>query len=126
MTTKSRQRPDGKSARRADRRALLIEVLPGVLEGQNGTTGQTFIVTRFATLDATVLARIMPDIVYAPLLGRGFDILDVATLLVRLGYRGQLLAVTAPLPNPAAVIAEIRSQCKTLDIGLFDVGQSTA
>ena len=103
----------------ADKRLLMIEVAPSAMATMKKINNYAFIFTRFATLDASTIARIMPDIVLAPLLGKGFDIMDVAAHLVSLGYSGPLRAVTGQLPNPAAVLAELRANCVGLEIDLL-------
>lgn len=72
-------------------------------------------------LDISLIERIRPDLVLAPLLGEGFDILDVAQSLSRVGFSGRLIAVSPTLPNPRGVLAELRGHCKgfTVEIRQF-------
>lgn len=81
---------------------------------------------RLSALTAAAMAAIRPDLVLAPLLDPGFDILDVAGRLAVFGYRGRLRAVAGPLPNPAAVVAEVRGHCGQLDFGLIVLAEGQA
>ena len=72
----------------------------------------------FRDLTATLLARHRPDEVVAPLLAPSFDILDVAKRLESFGFRGRLKALTSPLPDAAAVAAEVRSYCPLIEFTL--------
>lgn len=63
-----------------------------------------------------------PNIVIAPLLAPVFDALDVITVLTRLGFQGQLLAVSAALPDAAAVLRELRADCTGFRLDILQVG----
>lgn len=63
-----------------------------------------------------------PRIVVAPLLAPGFDILDVISALVRLRFQGQLLAVSATLPDVGAVLRELRVACGDFRLDILQVG----
>lgn len=63
-----------------------------------------------------------PQIVVAPLLAPGFDILDVIAALVRLRFQGQLLAVCAALPDVGAVLGELRGDCIGFRLDILQVG----
>lgn len=101
-----------------ERRWLIVDLGPAML-ARLPDAGAALVLTRFAMLDATLMARVMPDLVIAPLFGSGFDILDLAQRLVMLGYRGPLRALTAALPDPDAVAREVRGHCKGIDFGLI-------
>lgn len=64
----------------------------------------------------------VPQIVVAPLLAPGFDILDVIAALVRLRFQGQLLAVSAALPDVGAVLSELRGDCAGFRLDILQVG----
>lgn len=100
-------------------RCLAVEVGPAMLARLTGQAGPALVLTRYVTLDASLLARVMPDLVIAPLFGPGFDILDLAQRLMVLGYRGPLRALTRPLPDPGAVIGEVRGHCRGIDFDLI-------
>lgn len=108
----------GEARGEAARRCLVVELGPAML-ARMPDPGAALVLARFATIDATLMARVMPDLVLAPLFGSGFDILDLAQRLVMLGYRGPLRALTAALPDPDAVAREVRGHCKGIDFGLI-------
>lgn len=61
---------------------------------------------------------INPEVVFSPILARGFDCIDLAQVLSSIGYPGRYRAIAAALPDPDIVKREIRSMCPGLD---FDV-----
>ncbi|MFN3642252.1 MAG: hypothetical protein ACK4TB_04925 [Gemmobacter sp.] len=71
--------------------------------------GWSVVVTRFALVDARLIARVMPDLVLFPLFGEGFDALQVVERLVTIGYRGRLCCITQPLPAPEVVLRELEA-----------------
>lgn len=73
-----------------------------------------------AAVDAAFLARHAPQVIVAPLFTAGFDLLDFAAGLVRLGYAGSLRALSPPLPNPGLVRRELRAAAPGLDIDFYD------
>ncbi|MFZ5751263.1 MAG: hypothetical protein ACOY5U_09370 [Pseudomonadota bacterium] len=77
---------------------------------------------RIGQIDGRLLERLQPDLVLAPLLGEGFDILDVAQALTAAGYAGRLLAICPKLPNPRGVQAELRGHCKGFSVELLQLG----
>ncbi|OYX43262.1 MAG: hypothetical protein B7Z02_09665 [Rhodobacterales bacterium 32-67-9] len=100
---------------------LAVEVPPALLEPVRKAMGGSCIVARYETLNLHFLAQVMPDTILAPLLGPGFDILDLVDRLGRIGFGGALRALTPPLPAPDAVIAEVRSHAAGLDFDLIVV-----
>jgi len=72
----------------------------------------------FNGISIELLEIISPAIVLSPLLARGFDCIDLAQMLVSVGFRGQYRAIAENLPNPDIIRREIRILCPTLD---FDV-----
>lgn len=110
--------PDGGAQAIATTRWLVVDLGPTLL-ARMPDPGAALVLTRFATLDATLLARVMPDLVLAPLFGPGFDILDLAQRLTLLGYRGPLRALASALPDPEAVAREVRGHCLGIDFALI-------
>lgn len=78
-----------------------------------------------ADLSARLLDRLRPDIVISPLFGPGFDAIDVALALERLGFSGQFRAVTPDLPQPSLVRREIASLAPGLDFDILVLDAST-
>lgn len=75
----------------------------------------------FTDLSFELLDRVKPRVVLSPLLAREFDCIDLAQLLFALGFDGRYRVLSAEIPNPHIVKAEIRSQCPGLD---FEILQS--
>lgn len=97
------------------RRVLLIDIPADMVAAIPEVARMAQMPTRFKDVDIDLIARHDPELVLAPLVGNGFDILDVGSLLLRCGYLGPLRALTAPLPNLQSVRAEVRSHCVGLD-----------
>ncbi len=100
------------------RRVLLIDLPPELLAATPGLSRMEQLSARFDEVDIDLIARHDPELVLAPLVGPGFDIMDVGTLLLRCGFLGPLRALTAPLPNLQTVRSEVRSHCVGLDFDL--------
>jgi hypothetical protein len=58
------------------------------------------------------------DMVLSPMVGDGFDCLDVAQLLFARGYNGRYRVMAPNLPNPGIIRQEVRTLCPGLD---FDI-----
>ncbi len=78
-----------------------------------------------ADLDSALLEQIGPDMVLAPLLAVGFDVLDVALRLHDLGFGGRLRAISPLLPNPGVVTREVAHLCPGLDFELLEIDPAT-
>ena len=100
---------------------LTIGISPALLDRIRKTTDASFAHAEFAELDVQLIAQVMPDIVLAPLFGRGFDAVDLADRLTEMGYRGALHAVTAPLPDPEAVRREVKHHCGDIVFSLIEL-----
>lgn len=97
------------------RRVLLIDLPPDMVATIPGVARMDPQTARFKDVDIDLVARHDPELVLAPLVGQGFDILDVGALLLRCGYLGPLRALTTPLPNLNSIRAEVRTHCVGLD-----------
>lgn len=75
----------------------------------------------YEALDPVLLRMIAPDLVIAPLFCRSFDALDLLQLLRRASFAGSLLLLTAPLPNPRAVLSEIRKSRGGITVRLHEI-----
>jgi len=75
-------------------------------------------------ISAETLAALRPDVVLTPLVGAGFDCLDVALALSEAGYRARLRAVVRYVPNPGLVRREIAASCPGLDFDLIVLGSA--
>lgn len=72
-----------------------------------------------------LLVDFKPEVVLSPLVGKGFDVIDVAVRLTSAGYTGRLRATTPDLPNPKLVSKEIRSVCPDIDFDLLVLSDVT-
>lgn len=96
-------------------RVMLIDLPDDMADAIPGIDRARRMPVAFRGLGIDDIARLDPQLVLAPLVGRGFDILDVGALMLRCGYLGPVRALTAPLPNLAAIRSEVRSHCVGID-----------
>lgn len=90
-------------------RILVIDAaLPGV-------GGLDFVHARWQELTPALLAATQPGIVVGPLLGPGFDAIDLIERLAGLGWRGALHVLAPELPDPRLVETELQACAR--DIG---------
>lgn len=75
----------------------------------------------FDELSKRLLESVDPDIILTPLLGQGFDALDLAKILEEYQFKGRFRALCPKLPNPDLVMREIQSLCPSVDFDLFVV-----
>jgi hypothetical protein len=73
----------------------------------------------FTAVDGKLLASLNPEVVLSALIAPDFDAVDLARLLHDEGFRGRYRAVTVRLPNPAAIVSEVRAAVPGLDFDLF-------
>ncbi len=101
----------------APMRVLAVDVRPAIVQVIRNA-GADVIDASYASLTLALLAQWTPDAVVAPLLGTGFDILDLGQRLEKLAFGGQLYALAGPIPDVAAIVRELRDHCPGL---VFDV-----
>ena len=77
--------------------------------------------TRFMDLQAACFSSIAPSTIISPLLLKELDAIDIAQKLVRLGFRGQYIALAWQLPDPGIVEAEIRAVAPGMDVAVVPV-----
>lgn len=68
-----------------------------------------------------LIATLAPEMVVSPLLGRGFDCIDLAQALHASGFRGRYRAMARNLPDPQMIRQEIRSLCPGLDFDILEL-----
>ena len=95
--------------------APLIQQFPG---------GVSMIYCRFPTISPEFVRRIEPDCIFSPIVARQFDIVDLVRLLDRCDYRGSVVAVTDPLPEPTMVLSELRRFNRRLDMSLLELASA--
>jgi len=82
---------------------------------------QSVVLTQMRMLSDTMLANVRPDAIVAPLITADYDIVDLGILLEELGYRGDLYALTRPLPRAELVILEVGAVCPRLNVRLLEL-----
>ncbi|MCW1933258.1 hypothetical protein [Pararhodobacter zhoushanensis] len=82
---------------------------------------QSVILTRKSMLGHKMLASVRPDVIIGPLMTQDWDIVDLALMLEALGYRGDLFAVTKPLPRAELVLREVSAVCTHLRVRLLEL-----
>lgn len=103
------------------RRILVVDPSHALPRALRGVQGASITIARMPALDAALIARVNPDVILAPLFSPDHDILDLARLLDRLGYKGPLRAYSAPLPNAKLVCAEVRQIWGPRDFDILEV-----
>lgn len=73
----------------------------------------------YEEMSRRLVDSVAPDIILAPLLGQGFDALDLAVMLEEFQFEGRFRALCPTLPNPKLVMAEIQLLCPSVDFDLF-------
>jgi len=103
------------------RRILVVEPSQSLPLALRGVSGVAITIVPLAAIDATLIARTVPDVVLSPLVCPEHDILDLARLLDALGYRGALRAYSAPLPNPRLILSEVRQIWRGGDFDILEL-----
>ena len=108
----------------APMRVLAVGASPAAVDMIRSRTSAEVIDIPFASLTLALLAQWTPDAVVAPLVGAGFDIVDLGQRLEKLAFGGRLYALAAPIPDADAIIRELRDHCPglTCDIISFRAG----
>lgn len=78
-----------------------------------------FAFVAFHSLTPDLLDDLAPEMVLSPLMGEGFDAVELARRLWQLGFAGRYRALTTPLPDLDAVRAEVREAAPDLDFDLY-------
>lgn len=100
---------------------LLIDVDVALADYPTLPEGRTIVYSHKDMLSKSMLSRIAPDIVVAPLIAHDWDIIDLATRLVELGYHKTLLVASKPLPRAHLVMSEVKSICPEIDLQLIEI-----
>lgn len=101
--------------------SVLVVDAPDALRLLSPNPGeQSVVLTRKSLLSESMIASVRPDAVIGPLITRDWDIVDLGITLESLGYRGDLYALTRPLPRAELVIREIGAVCRSLRVRLLE------
>lgn len=74
-----------------------------------------------ADLTAENISGATSGIVLSPLVGDGFDAVDVATRLVALGFQGRYRVIAPSLPDAALIREELHRMAPDLDFDLLPI-----
>ncbi len=98
-------------------RYLVVDGVPLTLRAIERRGFAPLVHTRFEHLDSKLMDHVRPDTILAPLMGNGFDVLDLCDRLKALGYGGRLVAFAPKLPDLRLVTAEVRAHapCVTFE-----------
>jgi len=105
-----------------DARTVLVIDAPSSLCQLTPRPGQqSVIVTQKRMLCESMIRTIRPDAIIGPLITAEWDIVDLGLELEKLGYRGDLFALTQPLPRAELVIREVSAVCQALNVRMLEV-----
>lgn len=104
-------------------RYLVVDGVPLTLRAIEARGFAPLVHTRFTHLNAALLARVTPDVILSPLMGSGFDILDLCDCLAVLGFRGRLVALAPRLPNLRIVATEVRAHAPDLTFEVMEIDE---
>lgn len=103
-------------------RTVLVIDSPSSLRELKPRPGQqSVVITQRRMLSEDMIRKIQPDAIIGPLIGDNWDIVDLGLELEMLGYRGDLFALTRPLPRAELVIREVSALCRSLNVRLLEV-----
>lgn len=80
------------------------------------------VLTQKRMLGAAMIRKVAPDAVVGPLIHADWDIVDLALTLDDCGFRGDLFALSRPLPRAELVVREVAAVCPGLRVHLLEVG----
>jgi hypothetical protein len=72
-------------------------------------------------LNADVIAQISPETILSPLIADTFDAFEVAAVLSDCAFRGRYCAISNPLPDRDAIIAEVATRAPGIWFDIFIV-----
>lgn len=82
---------------------------------------QSIVVTQKRMLSVDMIRTVRPDAVIGPLITPHWDIVDLALSLEAFGFRGNLFALTLPLPRAELVIREVSAVCPAMTVRLLEL-----
>lgn len=104
----------------AARTILIIEAQGALRLLDPMPSRQAVVLTQLRLLCRSMLETVRPDGVIGPLITPDWDIVDLAIRLDDLGYRGDLFAMTRPLPRAELVVREVGAVCPALRVHLLE------
>ncbi len=82
---------------------------------------QTVVLTQRRMLCQSMLSTVRPDAIIGPLIASDWDIVDLGMDLESMGFRGDLYALTRPLPRAELVAREVGAVCPGLNVRLLEL-----
>ncbi len=108
-------------------RALAIGARQLRLSEEAAPSGGTLCVhLEFDELRDSALAIHDPQLIFSPVVAKGFDCIDVAARLSELNFAGAYRALTHRLPNPDIVKREVRAVFPELDFDVLTISDAHA
>jgi hypothetical protein len=118
-------RPDSTNGQ-LDRTLVVGNLARWQSEGRMTDALDEFHFVGFDELTPKVIDAFQPDIILSPLFDDDFDVMDVATTLINMGFEGRYRAITDALPNAGIVRCEVRNHAPGLDFDLLIMGAQDA
>ncbi len=88
-------------------------------EGRMTSSLRDFSFLDFGELNAETLKNHTPDIILSPLVGDDFDVIEIAEMLVVLGFLGRYRVIAEKLPDADIVRREVAELAAGLDFDIF-------
>ena len=89
--------------------------------GHDTAAFKSFEFCSFNDLNTDILRDFAPEMILSPLVGDNFDVLEVASCLRRLGYKGYYRAISPPMPNACVIVGDVRTVAPKLDFDVVEV-----
>lgn len=76
------------------------------------------VIATIEEITSEFISNVAPTMVFSAVVARRFDVIDVAQALSNAGYNGSYRGIANDLPDPAAVIDDVKRTAPKID---FDV-----
>lgn len=100
---------------------LAIETRDAFRYIQNMSFKPSIVVARFSDLKPDLVNRVQPELILCPLMGPGFDALDVLCHASMADWRASIGVLSPPLPNHRMVERELKAHSGGLSVNLLIV-----
>lgn len=102
-----------------DRILIVGNIARWTAQGRAAIPCGTFQFNEIEQLTATILDDAAPTMIFSPLVGDDFDVMDVVEQLSDVGFSGQYRVIADALPNPEMIRKEVRAVAPDLDFDLL-------
>lgn len=103
------------------RRVLLIDSSELLRDLDPRPGIRDIILTQYRLLGPSMLAQVQPEGIVAPLIGQGWDLVDLADRLTMMKWSGILFAITPALPRRDLVMHEVEGLFPKLRLRLLEI-----